>query len=475
MSLLNHACIPSALFIHPDFHTTGKRSVEGSMILGLFAGGYQYLSVRKALSLVLEHTRHRTTYHQIRKTFEYLVNNGWIIPIDKGSYFRYLREDKTVRIASTWEMTDKFKSVCLQSDKFYKSLSSWRNRKAISFDINSITVNTSSYYCDWERILPESNDTITFISSLAKLENNTVFFDRKTALEEYYRGNIKPKGAMPAYGKTALKYYPLKTGRLQSDPHAYLGKALVPFITPAEDKKLKYGTLFSLDFSSQELRLLASFTGNGQLQRDVKYEDDLFDIIYYRLPQYLKDVMKNIKSHFYAITYGSNGQSLTKDLHEKTGAPINIANSLAQSFFREIDRMYPEIKRFQRKIEQELQSKGHIKAPGGVVRVAGDDDGITTKNKVNKNYAHRTALSHYIQGGGATVTRHIVTESVNLKHCRLHIPIHDGFVFYTTGDIDLAVQEAELMMKECASKVAGDINMPVKMEWKRDNNGLDYF
>ena len=137
--------------------------------------------------------------------------------------------------------------------------------------------------------------------------------------------------------------------------------------------------------------------------------------------------------------------------------------------------MYPEIKRFQRKIEQELQSKGHIKAPGGVVRVAGDDDGITTKNKVNKNYAHRTALSHYIQGGGATVTRHIVTESVNLKHCRLHIPIHDGFVFYTTGDIDLAVQEAELMMKECASKVAGDINMPVKMEWKRDNNGLDYF
>ncbi len=420
--------------------------------------------------------KYTTSKYHIQLALDELVENGWIHLVDKGSYFRYLREDKTVRIASTWEMTDKFKSVCLQSDKFYKSLSSWRNRKAISFDINSITVNTSSYCCNWERILPESNETQSFIHSLAKLENNTVFFDRKTALEEYYRGNIQPKGAMPAYGKTALKYYPLKTGRLQSNPHAYLGKALVPFITPAEDKKLKYGTLFSLDFRSQELRLLSSFAGKGQLQRDVKYEDDLFNIIYYRLPQYLKDVMKNIKTHFYAITYGSNGQSLTEYLHDKTGAPMDIANSLAKSFFKEIDKMYPEINRFQRKIEQEFQSKGRITAPGGVDRVAKDDDGgITKKNKVNKNYAQRTALSHYIQGAGATVTRHIVTESINLKYCRLHIPIHDGFVFYTTGDVDLAVQEAELMMKECASKVAGQTNMPIKIEWKRDKNGLHYF
>lgn len=475
MSAVNHACIPSALFTHPDFHTTGKRSVEGSMILGLFAGGYQYLSVRKAMSLILENTRHRTTYHQIRRTFEYLVNNGWIIPIDKGSYFRYLREDKTVRMASTWEMTDKFKSVCLQSNKFYKSLSAYQNRKAIQFDHISNTVNTSSYYCDWERILPESKHTQSFIRGVSFLENKSVFFDRKTALVEYYRGKIEPKRNMPSYGSVSLKYYPLKTGRMQSDPHAYLGKALVPFITPAKDKYLENGTLFSLDFRSQELRLLSSFTGVGQLQIDVKYEDDLFEIIYHRLPKYLKDVMKNIKTHFYAITYGSNGQSLTEYLHDQTGAPMDIAHSLAKSFFKEIDRMYPEIKRFQRKIEQELQTKGHIKAPGGVVRIAGDDDGITTKNKVNKNYAHRTALSHYIQGAGATVARHIVAESVNLKHCQLHIPIHDGFVFYTTGDVELSIQEAESLMKECASKVAGDTNMPVKMEWKRDINGLEYY
>ena len=474
MSLSNHACIPSALFIHPDFCTQGKRSIELSILAGLFACGYQYLSIRHGTELVNKLTKYKTSKYHIQLALDELVENGWILPVDKGSFFRHLPENGDICIATSWEITDKFKSVCLQSDKFYKSLSSWRNRKAISFDINSSKVNPPPYHSFWECILPESNDTITFISSLAKLENNTVFFDRKTALEEYYRGNIEPKRNMPSYGITSLKYYPLKTGRLQSDPHAYLGKALVPFISPSNDKKLENGILFSLDFRCQELRLLASFTGNGQLQRDVKYEDDLFGIIYYRLPQYLKDVMKNIKSHFYAITYGSNGQSLTEYLHEKTGAPMNIANSLAQSFFREIDRMYPEIKRFQKKIEQELQTKGRITAPGGIVRIAKNDEGLTTKNKVNKNYAHRTALSHYIQGAGATIARYIVAESVNLKHCQLHIPIHDGFVFYTTGDVDLAVQEAEFLMKECASKVAGDINMPVKMEWKRDNNGLEY-
>ena len=473
MNITNHACIPSALFTHPDFRTQGKRTTELSILAGLFTSGYQYMSIRHGVELVNKLTKHRTSKYHIQLALEELVENGWIVAVDKGSYFRHLPENKDICIATFWKMTNKFKSVCLQSDKFYKSLSAYRNRKTISFDTN--TVNASSYYGDWERILPETEDTRSFLSSLSFLENKSVFFDRKTALEEYYRGNIEPKRNMPSYGITSLKYYPLKTGRLQSDPHAYLGKALVPFISPSNDKKLENGILFSLDFRSQELRLLASFTGSGQLQRDVKYEDDLFGIIYHRLPQYLKDVMKNIKTHFYAITYGSNGQSLTEYLHEKTGAPMNIANSLAQSFFREIDRMYPEIKRFQRKIEQELQTKGRITAPGGIVRIAKDDEGITTKNKVNKNYAHRTALSHYIQGAGATIARYIVAESVNLKHCQLHIPIHDGFVFYTTGDVDLAVQEAEFLMKECASKVAGDINMPVKMEWKRDNNGLDYF
>ena len=154
---------------------------------------------------------------------------------------------------------------------------------------------------------------------------------------------------------------------------------------------------------------------------------------------------------------------------------MDIANSLAKKLLEEIDKMYPEIKNFQRIIERELIKTGMITAPGGVIRCASNDGGLTLMNIVNKNYARRTALSHYIQGAGATITRHIVARAVDLKHCRLHIPIHDGFVFYATGDLELAIQEAENLMRDCAALVCGETNMPVKMEWKRDKDGLKYY
>ena len=474
MNIINHACIPSGLFKHPDFCKTGKRATEQALLAGFFASGYQYLSLRRGAELVNKLTRANTSIHHIKKSLNDLENRGWIKTIDKGSYFRRLSSNKKVLMATTWEITEKLKTVCLQSKRFYKSLSAYRNRKPIKFDETPSAIITPDAHESWKQMLPDTTDTKYFISGLSLLEDNKVFFDKKTALYEYYRGNIRPKRIMPIYGITSLKYKPLKTGRMQSDPHAYLGKALVPFITPAEDKHLEHGTLFSLDFSSQEIRLLSSYAGGGQLKRDVKYEDNLFETIHRRLPNYLQDVMGSLKQHFYAITYGSNGQSLTEYLHDR-GAPMDIANSLAKNFLQEIDKMYPEIKNFQRQIERELIKTGKITAPGGVIRCASNDGGLTLKNIVNKNYARQTALSHYIQGAGATITRHIVARAVDLKHCRLHIPIHDGFVFYATGDLELAIQEAENLMRDCAALVCGEINMPVKMEWKRDKDGLKYY
>ncbi len=381
MERTNHACLPSALLRHPEYYSVGKRSVERSVIAGLLAGGYRYLSIRKAVEIIHTTTKHKTTAHQVIKAFEELQTSGWIKKIDTGSYFRRLPNNPTVCIATSWEMTDKFKNICLQSNKFYKSLSDWRNRKPLSFESDTIKLDLPSYNQLWEEILPNNKNTCSFLGGLSALENNIVFFDRQTALQEYYRGTIQPKRKMPLYGITNLRYYPLKTGRLQNNPNSYLGKDLVPFITPNNDKYLDNGTLFSLDFKSQELRLLSFFTHNGQLKLDVQNEEDLFGIIHQRLSQYLQDVLANIKTHFYAITYGSNGQSLTEYLHHEMGAPIEIANSLTQSFYQEIYQMYPEIKRLQSKLEVELEEAGAITAPGGVVRKASEDDGITQKGK----------------------------------------------------------------------------------------------
>ena len=78
MNITNHACIPSALFTHPDFRTQGKRTTELSILAGLFTSGYQYMSIRHGVELVNKLTKHRTSKYHIQLALEELVENGWI-------------------------------------------------------------------------------------------------------------------------------------------------------------------------------------------------------------------------------------------------------------------------------------------------------------------------------------------------------------------------------------------------------------
>jgi DNA polymerase I-like protein with 3'-5' exonuclease and polymerase domains len=148
--------------------------------------------------------------------------------------------------------------------------------------------------------------------------------------------------------------------------------------------------------------------------------------------------------------------------------PFDIARSLANDFHKEINELYTDIKLYQQSISDEFIRNGSITNSGGVVRFPENED-LTNKGIVNRGFANRVGLSHIIQGEGAKIARDIVTASKNLRFSNLHIPIHDGFVFYTDTDVDLAVIEATELMRECSG-----IDIPVKMEWSRSNNMLNY-
>ena len=101
---------------------------------------------------------------------------------------------------------------------------------------------------------------------------------------------------------------------------------------------------------------------------------------------------------------------------------------------------------------------------------------ITNSNTlryINKLYISRIPLSHTIQGAGATIARKIITKSPKLNFSRLFMPIHDGFIFYTVNDVDMAIREATKLMGKCAREVV-DIEMPLKLEWIRSKNMLSY-
>jgi len=434
----------------------GKRCHERYVIAGLIAGGYRYLSRRKAIELIQMYG-HQTSEHKVRTAIQELIDMGWIYEVEKGYYCD--------RIASKYNVTDKFKHVCLNSRQFYSSISAYRNNKPIKWEKDAI-ISAPSYEQQWRSILPADQYTDEFISSLLELENHQVHFDRESAFNAYYNGITDPKNYMPHYYRAQLGYYPLKTGRLQSKPHVYLGKALVPFITPLHDKALKQGTLFSLDYRSQELRIVGNMT-EGRLMDDLNQQDDIFGHIHSQLSPLLQDTISSVKQPIYAMTYGSTGRSMADEL-VKQGAPRDTALSLANDFINEFNGLYPEIKQLQKDSANTFVKEGKLTAPGGVTRHP-DQGNLTKKGKVKKSYANRVALSHMVQGKGAKITRDVVTKSPRLGFSRLHIPIHDGFVFYTENNVDLAISEATQLMADCA-----EIDIPVKLEWKRDREMLHY-
>ena len=459
----DHIIVASGLCAHPDFSIFGRRSHERYVIIGLIAGGCRYLSVRKALEYI-EKLGYTTNRFRVNTAFKELIEMGWIYEVEKGSYFKRIGKTNTM-MASKYNVTEKLKDACLNSKYFYSSISAYYNHKPIRWEDDAIVI-ADNYENYWRYILPAGSGTDNFINSLAQLEANSVHFDRESAMNAFFAGDTDPKTYMPHYYKAQLGYYPLKTGRLQSNPHVYLGKALVPFITPFDDKDLKKGTIYCLDYRSQELCLLADKVG-GRLKDDIELPGNIFNIIHSQLSLLLQDTIGSVKQPMYAMTYGSNGRAMAKELTAQ-GVPFDIALDIANDFHKEINILYPEIGQYQREITNQFVQSGSLTNVGGVTRYPECGD-LTNSGRINRSFANRVALSHMIQGEGAQITRDIVTKSSGLGFSRLHIPIHDGFVFYSDKNIDLAVSEATQLMKDCSG-----IDIPVKMEWMRHGNKLEF-
>ena len=240
---------------------------------------------------------------------------------------------------------------------------------------------------------------IISLTALPSLKQILFIFDRESAMNAFFAGDTDPKTYMPHYYKAQLGYYPLKTGRLQSNPHVYLGKALVPFITPFDDKDLKKGTIFSLDCRSQELCLLADKVG-GRLKDDIELPGNIFNIIHRQLSPLLQDTIGSVKQPMYAMTYGSNGRAMAKELTAQ-GVPFDIALDIANDFHREINILYPEIGQYQREITNQFVQSGSLTNVGGVTRYPECGD-LTNSGRINRSFCKQGGSFPHDSGGRCT-------------------------------------------------------------------------
>ncbi|MBT5270198.1 MAG: hypothetical protein HOL70_12245 [Candidatus Marinimicrobia bacterium] len=109
-----------------------------------------------------------------------------------------------------------------------------------------------------------------------------------------------------------------------------------------------------------------------------------------------------------------------------------------------------------------------ITAPGGFIRYVNPEEDLTKKETIKTNKARQIPLSHIIQGTGAYLARTIIAKSINMKYGRLHMPIHDGFVFYCKKNLfSEALQEAQNLLTSVARIIVPQVEMPHKIEWIR--------
>ena len=320
----------------------------------------------------------------------------------------------------------------------------------------------------WFHLMPNTAETFDFMEGLMKLESRDVIFKRLEAtrdqivvIKRFFQLRSIPNEVFN------IRYRPLSSGRMQSVPHTYIGKELVPYIRPADDPNLDHGILFSLDYSKQELRILASMLDESSLIRQWANNpengfEELLDIYGIRLPKELW------KGFMYSFLYGSEGYALADQLSYSEARAMGYYNrhDAGRKIVAEFKEKVPEVNKLREHFTDVFMLKQSIMAPGGFTRHVNPNEDLTKKGLLKKNRARQIPLSHIIQGTGAYIARTIVAESVNLKYCQLHMPIHDGFVFYCRkGLYEEAVKEASELMTNVAQSIVPNVPMPHKPEW----------
>jgi hypothetical protein len=333
-------------------------------------------------------------------------------------------------------------------------------------------VPEQEHYAEWLTLLPSTRETDQFINGLVQLESHPLIYRR-------YEANQHPAMMKRLFQLRNLpndpfrvSYRPLRSGRLQSVPHTYIGKDLVPFIRPTEDPHLNKGILFSLDFSSQELRILASMLPSSSpihhwSQNPDNHFAELLNIYDIKMPKHLW------KGFMYSFLYGSQGAALKDALSYNEAIVMGHFSrwGAARSIVAEFTAKVPEVVSLREQFSEEFVQNHAIAAPGGVTRFVDLEDDLTKRGTIKKNRARSIPLSHVIQGAGAYIARVIVAKSTTLKYCRLHMPIHDGFVFYCKNSLFKgALAEAGSLLTSVTGDLIPGMEFPHKIEWVRGGN-----
>ncbi len=273
-----------------------------------------------------------------------------------------------------------------------------------------------------------------------------------------------PKQINPKTGRihTSFNQTVATTGRLSSsDPNLQN----IPIKT-VEGRRIRQAfipepgcVMLSADYSQIELRILAHVTGDEELIKAYRNNEDIHTKTAMRIfglpaDQITPAMRREAKTVNFSVIYGISAFSLAKDL--------NVPHAAAQRYIDGYFDFYKGVQRFVDETIKQAQKDGYVTTLLNRIRFIPD---INSKNGSVRQFAERTAVNTPIQGTAADMMKLAMIALhkrllADYPDVRMILQVHDELVFEVPeqkADVvrDLVVEQMSSVLK---------LNVPMNVE-----------
>ncbi len=216
--------------------------------------------------------------------------------------------------------------------------------------------------------------------------------------------------------------------------------------------------LFSADYSQVELRLLAHMSGDQELMRAFKNNEDVHSHtgkLIFGVSEISPDQRRVAKTINFGVVYGQTPFGLSKTL----GIPVGDAKRFIDTYFAR----YNGVQSFLQSLIEDARKNGFARTDWGRRRYLPD---IGSANRMTREMAERTAINMPLQGTAADmIKKAMITIGAQLKEqrlaSRLILQVHDELVLEVPTAEKAIVEKIVVTEMESAMK----LKVPLKVDY----------
>lgn len=215
--------------------------------------------------------------------------------------------------------------------------------------------------------------------------------------------------------------------------------------------------MMAADYSQVELRLLADMSGDEELLKAFKKDEDVHEYtgrLIFGVKEVTPEQRKISKTINFGVIYGQTPYGLSQTL--------GISPSEAKEFIETYFKRYKGVKKFMDSVKKEAAQKGFVTTQLGRRRYFSE---INSANRMRKEMAERAAINAPLQGTAADM---IKIAMVSLNRRLLKEKLESKMILQVHDELVLEVKESEKAQVERALREEMEGALALKIPLKVD-------